>query len=168
MVRRALVLALWPLVGCFEPAERDGAVACSGDGDCPPGFTCHDPDWRCYREPPSPSFDGLPIDAPIDADVDADPVPDGDPSLAHLRIVVNGRGRVVVEPLGVSCDGTNTTPGDCQFSAAPNTEVNLLPVQLHPASPFRGWTTTNCSAFEGACTLTLPQTTTLVGARFGN
>jgi hypothetical protein len=57
----ALVLA----TGCFDPKERDGAVACSESGACPPGFECNPPDNLCYREPPGGLIDAAPFDAAL-------------------------------------------------------------------------------------------------------
>ncbi len=84
-----------------------------------------------------------------------------------LHVVVQGRGKVVIEPLGVECIGTQGTPGDCVFDAPVNSVQTLLPVQTHSQTQFTGWTTDNCSAEPAACTLTMDQPVVLVGAAFG-
>lgn len=78
---RALAAALL-VAGCFSPGERDGVVACAGDGSCPPGFLCNEPDRLCYRELPEPGRpDANPvIDAAVSDAVSPDaPPPDATP-----------------------------------------------------------------------------------------
>jgi hypothetical protein len=71
-MRGLIVASLALATGCFAPSERDGAVACGAAGECPPGFACHPPDNRCYRDPPGGGDDAAPADASlIDASADA-------------------------------------------------------------------------------------------------
>jgi hypothetical protein len=73
-----VLVALALQASCFEPVERDGAVACSATGSCPPGFSCHAADQRCYQTPPSGDGGGE-VDGPA-ADAQVAP-PDADPGL---------------------------------------------------------------------------------------
>jgi hypothetical protein len=159
---------LW--AACFSPREQDGAVACGAAGSCPPGFVCHAGDGRCYRSPPgggidAPVIDGAPGDAAGDAgEPDGMPI-DADPTAVELRIVIAGRGRVTVEALGVMCEGTQQTPGDCRYAVSPGTEVTLTAVQTQQPSPFTGWAGA-CSGTDPSCTLTITAPTQ-VTATFG-
>jgi hypothetical protein len=155
----ARVVAVAALVaGCYRPELQDCTVRCSGPGDCADGQVCAR-GWCAAADHGERCDDASSVDADPDGSVDG-------PG-AELHLVVSGRGSVLVEPLGVSCEGTQSTPGDCRFPAAPGVEVTLLPVPTHPQTSFAGWTTDNCAAAADACTIEIEAPVVLVGARFG-
>lgn len=164
----ALVVLSW--AGCYQPEVRDCTVSCAAPGDCASGQVCAD-GW--CTAPANAGTCGAP---PIDAEPQGSDAPDGvppdaeppDAAAAVLHVVVQGRGKVVIDPLGVECVGAQGTPGDCTFPVTPGSMQTLLPLQTHPQSPFAAWTTDNCSAQAEACVLTMEPPGVLVGARFGN
>ena len=166
------------LAACYRPDARDCTVSCAGADDCVDGQVCGADGWcaapgvagSCGDEPGDdaavPSHDAPESreDAAPDAEV-PDAAPPDAPG-AELRVVVSGRGKVVIEPLGVECEGMTGIPGDCTFPASPGLEVTLLPVDTHPQDTFAGWTTANCQDSPGACVLDVGAPVTLVGASF--
>lgn len=175
MVLLRVALAALALGACYRPDARDCTVACDDPGDCLDGQVCGASGWCATPDvsckvgddaAPDP-IDGAPDDARA---VDGPPAPDGPPpdaAGAELRVLVSGRGKVVVEPLGVECVGTTGAPGDCTFGVAPGTEVTLVPLQTHPNYPFAEWTTANCAGETGACTVTVDPPSVVVAASFG-
>jgi hypothetical protein len=172
---RAAALAALAVAGCYRPEVADCTVTCGAPGDCAGGQVCAD-GWcvasaelaaSCAARPDGPPAED---DArPIDASVLDGPPPDAPPpdaSLHVLHVIVQGRGKVVVSPLGVECVGSNGAPGDCEWSVEPGSEQTLLPVDTHPADSFAGWSTANCSAEPAACVLAMDAAVTLVGATF--
>jgi hypothetical protein len=103
----ALAIAAVAAAGCFTPTERDGAVACSAAGECPPGFTCFAEDQRCYREPP----DTDPIDASA---IDGGAIDGAPPDSSFMPECSNG--------IDDDCDGVVDFPADpgCDGADDPN------------------------------------------------
>jgi hypothetical protein len=172
-ILKLLPLALVATIAaCYRPDARDCTVSCSGADECIDGQVCGADGWcaapdvagTCGDEP---GDDAAVADAPVLPDDAA--LPDAAPpdaAGAELHVVVSGRGKVIIEPLGVECAGMQGAPGDCTFPAAPDLEVTLLPTDTHPQDTFAGWTTANCEASPGACVLTVTAPVTLVGASF--
>jgi hypothetical protein len=121
---------------CVAPAA---AGTCGGGGD----------DGGSVPDAEVPSIDATP-----------------DAAATQLHVVVEGRGKVVVNPLGVECVGTQAIPGDCFFPAPADSQQTLLPVETSPGAPFTGWTTANCAGSNGECTVTIDAAIVLVGAGF--
>jgi hypothetical protein len=168
VLTRAIAVALLGLLGlaaCYRPDTRSCTVTCADPGDCAGGQTCSDgwcvaPEAAGTCAAPADADPGRPDGPPGAIDAGADAAP------ATLHVVVQGRGKVVVDPLGVECLGTQGTPGDCLFPVGAGTTQTLLPVETNPNSPFVGWTTANCLAEPGACTLDMDGDVVLVGASF--
>lgn len=68
--------------GCFSSEFRDGQVACSVEGICPPGFACVDGLCRSDNTPPA--------DARQNDAMNADAAVDAEPQEVRLRSNVNG------------------------------------------------------------------------------
>lgn len=164
----ALAVGAVALGACYEPAVRDCAVSCAGPGDCAGGQVCGDDGWcaspavagTCAAAPDAPAVDAPDIDGPdVDADPDA-PIDAG----ASLRLVVNGRGRVVADLGDVSCSGPG---GDCTFPAEAGATVTLTAVEANPSQHFEAWTSPNCDDAVGpTCVVTIAAPVTLVSAQF--
>jgi hypothetical protein len=165
--RAAVIVALFG-AGCYEPTVSDCALTCAEEHDCAGGQVCAD-GW-CVS-PEAVGSCRLPaIDGGAEPDAAA-PRPDAmtaplDAGVVQLHVLVQGRGKVVIDPLGEECVGTNNTPGDCAYELPPGTTQTLLPVQTHQNWPFAGWTTENCSGEPGACTLVIDDAVVLVSATF--
>jgi hypothetical protein len=166
VLKAAAALALALVASCYQPQYVDCTVTCQGAGDCAPGQICNSgrcasPDVpTCGNDDAAPAPDAHTIDAvPVDA---AAP----DANVDDLHVVVQGRGKVVIDALAAECVGTNGTPGDCHYAVEDGTSLTFLPVETSPASPFSAWTTPNCSAETGACTLVIDAPAVLVGAQF--
>jgi hypothetical protein len=164
-----LGLGLAALAACYRPEARDCTVSCQGADDCLSGQVCGSDGW--CAAPDVAGGCGAALDAAVpdgaapDGETPVDGVPP-DAAGAELHVVVSGRGKVVIEPLSVECEGIGGAPGDCTFPAAPGTEVTLLPVDTHPQDTFAGWTTANCESSPGTCVVTVEAPVTLVGAAF--
>lgn len=157
------------LAGCYRPEARDCTVSCAGAGQCLDGQVCGADGW-CASPEVAGTCDERDDDASVHdaslADASRADAPPPDAAGAELRVVVSGRGKVIIEPLGEECEGLQGTPGDCTFPAAPGTEVTLLPADTHPQDSFAGWTTANCEGSPGECVVTIIAPVTLVGASF--
>jgi hypothetical protein len=162
-----LALGWLALGGCYRPELQDCTVSCAAPGDCASGQVCADgwctaPDAVCGAPADARLIDATPADAAL---VDGAPI-DAEPPGAELHVVVDGRGKVVIDPLGEECIGTNSVPGDCTYPLEPGSVQTLLPVETSPAADFDAWTTANCENESGACIVTVEAPVTLVGARF--
>jgi hypothetical protein len=169
LLKAAALVLLAAAAGCYQPSARDCTVSCQGAGDCLGGQVCGADGW-CAAPGVAGTCGSIDHDAATGSDAEPDAVPADaappDAASASLHLVVSGRGKVIVEPLGVECVSTNGNPGDCTFPASPGTEVTLLPTDTHPQDTFAAWTTANCEAETGACVITIEAPVTLVGASF--
>jgi len=165
VVTRLAMIAALLVAGCYGPEVRDCTVSCASASDCATGQTCGEDGWcaapdvagSCAARTDAP--DARPVDAAIDGAA-------SDAGVAQLHVIVAGRGKVVVDPLGVECIGYAGVPGDCLFDVSPGATEMLLPVETTPSSAFAGWTTDNCAEAASSCTVTMEPPVTLVGARF--
>jgi len=170
VVTRASIAAalLAPVLGgCYSPQLQDCSVTCEAAGDCASGQVCDEGGW-CT----APDQIGTCPERPdrMDAGVDADPTIDA-PSdgglTAALRILITGRGRVLVDPAGVECERfASGEGGDCTFLVPASEPQTLTAERSHPSSPFAGWTTENCLGQDTVCTVTVNPPGVLVSASF--
>lgn len=98
--------------GCFAPVERDGAIACGEDDACPPGFQCHAPDGRCYRETPGGVVDAA-VTAPDAATPDAQTIDGGEVDAS----LVDSGGADAFDAAGDFCARYEAV---CGFAAGPD------------------------------------------------
>jgi hypothetical protein len=153
------------LAACYQPEVRDCTVTCAHAGDCADGQVCGR-DGYCAA-PAVAGTCGFVVDAATSADASPSDAPPSDAGTAQLHVIVQGRGKVSVDPLGMECTGTNTADGDCMFDVPSGASEMLTPVQTNPQSSFVDWTTANCAGMT-ACTVTVDPPVTLVTAMFSN
>jgi hypothetical protein len=177
LVMRAALVVVVALAGCYQPEVRDCTIACSFATDCADGQKCGSDGW-CAAPPVAGTCDerrenpdAMPIDAepPIEIDASApDAQPDAMPDVVvKLTVIVEGRGKVRISPLGEDCIGMNNTSVECgPFLLGFESVQHLVPLQEGGGSEWVGWTTDNCSAFPNECTLTLTAAETLVVGKF--
>lgn len=164
--RVALALAaVAGLAACYQPTLRDCSVSCTSASDCAGDQVCGADGWcaapavagHCDQAVDASGGDGA-VDAPLDAATDT-----AIDAAAALRVVISGRGSVVLDLPGAECVGP---PGDCTFGVMPGAMVTLTAVPDSPGHPFAGWTTPNCTAAVLSCTVTIDAAVVLVGAQF--
>jgi hypothetical protein len=177
VTRGALVVAV-ALAGCYEPQVRDCTIACSFATDCADGQTCGGDGWcaapdvagSCDERRENPDAMPPPDAEPpieIDASVPDAPGPDAMPDVVvKLRVVVEGRGKVLISPLDEECIGVNNGSVECPFNLGFGSVQHLVPVTTGGGSTWVGWTTGNCSASPNECVVTLTDAETLVVAKF--
>ena len=171
--RRTIILSAAAMAGCYAPDVRDCTVTCSSPGDCAGDQVCGSDGYcaapaiagRCdeARDAPEGDPDADVVDAGI-----ADARPDARPDAAtRLRIVIGGRGKVAVSPLGVECVAVDNGGADCVFNTAPGADLDLLASEVHQHWMWDRWTS-GCSGSDPLCAIstTTGGGATLVGARF--
>ena len=85
---------------------------------------------------------------------------------AELELFVDGRGKLVVEPLDVECKGGGGDDGKrCDFEAEVGLDLIVTAVDQGD-DRFDGWTTANCDGQDEQCAVVVESPETVVGARF--
>lgn len=174
------MLAATISAACYQPAARDCVVSCVSTDDCLDGQACGSDGW-CAAPPRAGRCQTLIGDAGVADDPDAEgtvadaresidasvPLVDAAMPTVTLRVVVSGRGRVLIDPGDWTCEGSQNQAGDCSFDVVAGAQLTLVPAATHQHWDFAGWTTGNCAGQSGACTLDL-DAATLVAARFSD
>lgn len=168
----AVGAALVALAGCYAPALRDCTVSCASQRDCAGGQICGS-DGLCA----SPDFAGRCASAAPDAgpDRDAGRAPDASPTdaaaadastmtMISLRVVVTGKGSIVVDGHGV-CSSQDAQHGDCTYAIASRVAQSVHAVAIQPDQVFGTWTSVTCSGQGASCTFT-PVAATSIVAKF--
>lgn len=187
-MRAALVVLA--CASCYRPELRDCTVSCTAATDCAAGQVCSqnwctapqlagtcgsdgpvDPDGFVDPDGPPGPDSTVHTDGSPDAEPDAPPPPPPDASTgpdasALLNLLVHGRGRVTVQPIGVQCDGRHNQTVQCPFTVMPNAFLSLSAIETHPSSDFQFWSL-SCSG-SGACNVTMNQPVVSVRADFSN
>ena len=87
---------------------------------------------------------------------------------AELDLIVDGHGKLVVEPLDVECKSGRGDDGKrCDFEAQVGLDLVVTAVDQGD-DRFVGWTTGNCDGQDEQCVLVVESPETVVGARFTN
>ena len=172
------------LAGCYQPTLRDCTVSCRGADECASGQVCGSDGWCAAPDvagtcglvvdgaaADAARTDGPLVDGPLvdgarldargpDARADARPV---DAPGAVLHVLISGKGKVSVDPLGVAC---TAPPGDCTYGASSGDDVTLTATATDGGHHFVDWSTANCQGMGASCTVTITAPTTTVGATF--
>lgn len=155
--------------GCYEPTLTDCQVscaaddACAGDQVCDHGW-CVDPSARDTCDEPVSADARPPEDGPPEVTTPDAAVPDAALDVA-LRVVIEGRGRVAIGPIGEVCESLEQTGADCTYQVPAATSIELLAVSVHHNWQFESWTTGACTDQGAQCSFQIDRQT-LIGARF--
>jgi hypothetical protein len=140
-MRSLLILVSLGLLaaGCFSPDLRDCTVTCTGSDECGGDQVCGGGFCRA-------------------ADATCPAAGSGSSAAkVALRVEVMGEGNVVAANLG-------TCSSSCTWMVAQGSRVQLDAMRIEDKD-FEHWTTSNCTADDPSCVLTLT-TETFVGAKF--
>lgn len=123
----------------------------------------------CY----DPDLERDPDDAGASPDAPAGPVaPDATPPDAEttvlVRVIVEGRGRIVDEQFGIECEGSENDCGDCSYDVPVLAVVSLEAIEIHHHWDFDAWTSTSCAGQPATCTTTAAPPAIVVTARFAD
>ena len=174
---RAALVAVVALAGCYQPEVRDCTIACSFATDCVDGQQCGSDGWcaapdvagSCDERRDAPDAMRADAEPPIEIDASVPDAadPDGMPDVVvKLKLIVEGRGKVTVSPLGEDCYGVNNGSMTCEYMLGFGSTQHMVPLEEGGGSQWVGWTTSNCSAQVGECTLMFTAAETLVVAKF--
>ena len=181
----AAAVAAMALAGCYDPALRDCTVACVAIHDCADGQSCSA--GMCAGPGVTCAVQSVDSDGGVAAPADADGAPGDAPAVAHdapatppdaaaqdtLRVLIAGKGQVVVDGVGTCTSSDNTQGdaqgdaqgGDCTYQVPAGVQVTAHAQATDNGHPFDKWTDAICKTQPGTCVFT-PLPLTAITAHF--